>query len=143
MFLKELAHHENVVKLHSLIRATNPNDLYLVFEFMEIDLHAVIRGNILEEVHKQYVIYQILKALKYIHSANIIHRGMFNISCQQVSLRRPFAHLFLNFWVQLGRHLFSNTDTNIRLEAFEHSAKHRLPGQNCRLWLSQISIKRR
>jgi mitogen-activated protein kinase 15 len=75
MFLKELSNHENVVKLHGLIRAQNPNDLYLVFEFMEIDLHAVIRGNILEEVHKQYVIYQILKALKYIHSANIIHRG--------------------------------------------------------------------
>lgn len=75
MFLRQLSSHENVVRFHTMIRAQSPNDIYLVFEFIEIDLHHVIRGNILEEVHKQYVVYQILKALKYIHSANIIHRG--------------------------------------------------------------------
>jgi len=31
---------------------------------METDLHAVIRANILEEIHKKYIIYQLLKALK-------------------------------------------------------------------------------
>ena len=44
MFLKELRGHENVVRLFDLIPANNPNDLYLIFEFMESDLHAVIRG---------------------------------------------------------------------------------------------------
>lgn len=29
----------------------------MVFDFMETDLHAVIRANILEEIHKQYVVY--------------------------------------------------------------------------------------
>ena len=43
---------------------------------METDLHAVIRANILEEVHRQYIIYQILKALKYIHSGELIHRDL-------------------------------------------------------------------
>lgn len=44
---------------------------------METDLHAVIRANnILEEVHKQYVIYQILKCLKYMHSTELLHRDL-------------------------------------------------------------------
>lgn len=43
----------------------------------EADLHNVIRkGNILKETHKRYVMYQLLKAMKYLHSANVIHRDM-------------------------------------------------------------------
>lgn len=58
MFLQELNGHENIVTLFNMIKAENNKDLYLVFDFMETDLHAVIRAGILEEVHKQYVIYQ-------------------------------------------------------------------------------------
>jgi mitogen-activated protein kinase 15 len=29
----------------------------MVFDFMETDLHAVIRAGILEEIHKQYIVY--------------------------------------------------------------------------------------
>jgi len=43
---------------------------------METDLHTVIRANILEDVHKRFIIYQLLKALKYMHSAFIIHRDL-------------------------------------------------------------------
>lgn len=58
MFLQELNGHDNIVSLFNLIKAENNKDLYLVFDFMETDLHAVIRAGILEEVHRQYVIYQ-------------------------------------------------------------------------------------
>lgn len=58
------------------MRAKNNKDIYLVFDAMEIDMHAVIRANILEEIHKQYIIYQILKCLKYLHSADILHRDL-------------------------------------------------------------------
>ena len=37
---------------------------------------TVIRANILEEIHKQYVIYQLFKALKYMHSAELLHRDI-------------------------------------------------------------------
>jgi len=41
----------------------------------ETDLHNVIkRGNILKDVHKRYIMYQLLKATKYMHSGNVIHR---------------------------------------------------------------------
>ena len=51
MFLQELNGHENIVKLLDVMRAENDKDIYLVFEYMETDMHAVIRANILEEIH--------------------------------------------------------------------------------------------
>lgn len=76
MILQELSGHENLVKLLNVIRAENNKDLYLVFDFMETDLHAVIKADILKKVHKQYIVYQILRGLKYIHSGEIIHRDL-------------------------------------------------------------------
>ena len=75
-FLRAFNGHENIVRLLNVLRAENDKDIYLVFEFMETDLHAVIKANILEEIHKQYIVYQLLRALKYVHTAEIIHRDM-------------------------------------------------------------------
>ena len=58
MYLQKLAGHENIIRLQHVIRAENDKDIYLTFDHMETDLHAVIRANILEEVHKKYIIYQ-------------------------------------------------------------------------------------
>nr|CAD7424903.1 unnamed protein product [Timema monikensis] len=75
MFLREFGNHPNVVKLHNIYKASNNKDIYLVFEYMDTDLHNVIkRGNILKDIHKRFIMYQLLKATKYIHSGNVIHR---------------------------------------------------------------------
>lgn len=95
MFLQSFKNHPNIVKLHSIhrcvfniffnqslivtitCRAANNRDIYLGFEYMETDLHNVIkRGNILKDIHKRYIMYQLLKAMKYIHSGNVIHRDL-------------------------------------------------------------------
>ena len=78
MFLQELNahHHENIIRLLNVLKADNDKDIYLVFEYMEINLHAVIHANILEEVHKRYVLFQILRAIKYMHSGEMLHRDM-------------------------------------------------------------------
>ncbi len=78
MFLQELnTHgHDNIIRLLNVIKADNDKDLYLVFEHMEINLHAVIRANILEDVHKRYIVYQALKAIKFMHSGDLLHRDM-------------------------------------------------------------------
>ena len=52
VFLQELNGHENIIRLQNAIRAENDRDIYLVFDFMDTDLHAVIRANILEDIHK-------------------------------------------------------------------------------------------
>jgi len=76
IFLQELSEHENVITLLDVMKADNDKDIYLIFEYMETDLHAVIRANILEDIHKRFIIYQLLKAIKYIHSAQVLHRDM-------------------------------------------------------------------
>ena len=76
MLLQELNGHDNIIRLLNVIKAENDLDLYLVFDYMEADLFNVIRANILQEIHKKFIIYQILKALKFIHSADIIHRDL-------------------------------------------------------------------
>jgi hypothetical protein len=54
IFLQQMGNHENIIGLRNLLKADNDKDIYLVFEFMETDLHAAIRANILEDVHKQW-----------------------------------------------------------------------------------------
>jgi serine/threonine protein kinase len=50
---------------------------YLVEELMEADLHQIIRsGQTLTDAHFQYFMYQILRGLKYIHTANVLHRDL-------------------------------------------------------------------
>lgn len=47
----------------------------MILDFMETDLHKIIYSkNELTDEHIQYFIYQLLKGLKYIHSAH----GTFN-----------------------------------------------------------------
>jgi len=76
-FLQEFGDHPNIVKLHNVLKADNDKDIYLIFEFMETDLHNVIKkGNILKDIHKRYILYQLLKSIKYLHSGGVIHRDL-------------------------------------------------------------------
>ncbi len=72
--------HENVIHIKDLLAPRSYNDfedIYIVSELMETDLHRVIYSKqVLTEDHVQYFIYQTLRALKYIHSANVIHRDL-------------------------------------------------------------------
>ena len=76
MILQEINGHENIIRLLNVIKSENDKDIYLVFEYMETDLSTVIKANILDTIHRQFVMYQLLKALKYIHSGEIIHRDL-------------------------------------------------------------------
>ncbi|KAL0380150.1 UNVERIFIED_CONTAM: Mitogen-activated protein kinase [Sesamum angustifolium] len=50
---------------------------YVVFELMKSDLHEVIRANEdLTTEHHQFFMYQLLRGLKYIHTANVFHRDL-------------------------------------------------------------------
>ena len=75
MFLRQFT-HPNIVKLIHVLRAENDRDIYLIFEFMEADLHNAIREGILQDLHRQYVVYQCVLALRYLHSGEVIHRDL-------------------------------------------------------------------
>jgi len=53
MFLEKMNGHEHIISLRCCLRADNDRDIYLVFDYMETDLHAAIRANILQDIHKQ------------------------------------------------------------------------------------------
>lgn len=73
--------HENILGLLDVVYIPKQDetlgDVYLVTELMETDLNKVIRSKQeLSDEHISYFTYQILRAFKFIHSANIIHRDL-------------------------------------------------------------------
>ncbi|KAK4324041.1 hypothetical protein Pmani_005290 [Petrolisthes manimaculis] len=77
VFLLEFSSHPNVIRLLNVLRADNNKDIYLVFQFMETDLHNVIKkGNVLEDIHRRYIMYQLFRAARYLHSGSVIHRDL-------------------------------------------------------------------
>jgi hypothetical protein len=77
----------------------------LVGLFADTDLHNVIkRGTVLKDVHKRFIMYQLFKATKYIHSGNVIHRD------QKVSNANFYMQPFLLFQSVLLLFLFSVVD---------------------------------
>jgi len=72
--------HDNIVTLLDVAKPENKlnyNDVYVITDLMETDLHRVIysRQELTDE-HIQYFIYQILRGTLYFHSANVIHRDL-------------------------------------------------------------------
>lgn len=71
--------HENIISILALQRPALYEDfteIYLIQELMETDLHKVIRTQKLSDDHIQYFVYQTLRALKALHSANVLHRDL-------------------------------------------------------------------
>ncbi|EPZ32808.1 Pkinase-domain-containing protein [Rozella allomycis CSF55] len=80
--LKLLRHfnsHENIITILDVLKPKDDNfeEIYVIQELMEADLHQIIKsGQTLTDSHYQYFIYQILRGLKYMHSANVLHRDL-------------------------------------------------------------------
>ncbi|ODV63764.1 mitogen-activated protein kinase [Ascoidea rubescens DSM 1968] len=79
--LKLLKHfnHENIISILDIQKPASYeqfNEVYLIQELMETDLHRVIKTQKLSDDHCQYFIYQTLRALKALHSANVLHRDL-------------------------------------------------------------------
>ncbi|GMF24935.1 unnamed protein product [Phytophthora fragariaefolia] len=111
--------HPQVINLIDVIPPENYDtftDLYLVFDFVDTDLHKLIMSpQYLTIRHIQVFLYQLLCGLKYIHSANVIHRDMkpanilLNEDCT-LMVREDAATSDMSM-EELSKHLYSPKDS--------------------------------
>lgn len=70
--------HENIIGLLDVFYHGDTKEtfqqIYLVTHLMGADLNNIIRTQRLTDEHVQFLVYQMLRGLKYIHSAGVIHR---------------------------------------------------------------------
>ncbi|MFS7929443.1 putative mitogen-activated protein kinase CMGC-MAPK family [Helianthus anomalus] len=78
--LLRLLRHPDIVEIKRIMLPPSRRafkDIYVVFELMESDLHQVIKANDdLTHEHHRFFLYQMLRALKYMHTANVFHRDL-------------------------------------------------------------------
>ncbi|XP_028400162.1 mitogen-activated protein kinase 1-like [Dendronephthya gigantea] len=71
--------HDNIVNILDIVAAPTQQDiqdLHIVLPLMETDLRKLLKSRRLSNEHIRCFLYQILRGLRYIHSANIIHFDM-------------------------------------------------------------------
>lgn len=85
--LLRLLRHPDIVEIkHVMLPPSRRDfrDIYVVFELMDTDLHQVIKANDdLTREHHQFFLYQMLRALKYIHTGMHLYISLYPASSSE------------------------------------------------------------
>ena len=72
--------HPNILGIRDLVKPSSKrrmDTIYIVSDFMDTDLYRLCQSQVeFTENHVRHLLYQMLCGLKYMHSANILHRDM-------------------------------------------------------------------
>jgi mitogen-activated protein kinase 1/3 len=76
--LRFLRGRDNILKLLAIDADEACNDVYIITELMDSDLHKILysKQQVLTTPHIQWFVCQALRSLQYLHSAGIIHRDL-------------------------------------------------------------------
>eukprot|EP01031_Cornospumella_fuschlensis_P026609 gene26608-32158_t len=75
--LRYLGVHKNIVSLEDLYLREQQDELYIIMELMDSDLHQVIQSKqVLTDAHVRHFMLQICNGLKFLHDHHIIHRDL-------------------------------------------------------------------
>lgn len=78
--IMRLMEHENILDIKGIQLPKcreEFDDIYVVMELLETDLSSIIKSpQPLSDDHCQFFLYQLLRGMKYMHSARILHRDL-------------------------------------------------------------------
>jgi len=78
--IMRLLNHENLIRIKNIQLPKSReefDEIYVISELMETDLSSIIKSpQPLSDEHVQFFLYQLLRGLKYMHSACILHRDL-------------------------------------------------------------------
>ena len=79
--LRHLGHHDNIIEIVDIMTGPPETEdfdtLYIVTDWYECDLERIITSKqALTDQHVQYFVFQLLRGLKFIHSAHVLHRDL-------------------------------------------------------------------
>ncbi|CAN0042395.1 unnamed protein product, partial [Phaeothamnion confervicola] len=75
--MRYLGVHPNVISLEDVFVRERSDELYIVMELLDSDLHRIIQSpQALSDAHHRYFMYQLLRGVKFLHDNRIIHRDL-------------------------------------------------------------------
>jgi serine/threonine protein kinase len=75
--MRYMGRHQNVISLEDIYIRPRADELYIVMELLDSDLHKIIQSKQeLTDVHFRYFFHQLLCGVKYLHMNRIIHRDL-------------------------------------------------------------------
>jgi len=133
--LRRLAAHPNIIKLHEVLYDEPTGRLALVFELMEMNLYEAIKGrrHYLPELKVKQYMFEVLKALDYMHRNGIFHRDVKpeNLlllddeikladlgSCRGIYSRQPFTEYISTRWYRAPECLLTDGYYNFKMDLF-------------------------
>ncbi|CAM9721268.1 unnamed protein product [Chrysoparadoxa australica] len=75
--MRFLGVHPNIISLEDVFVREFDDELYIVMELLDSDLHRIIQSSqSLSDAHHRYFMYQLLRGVQFLHQYRVIHRDL-------------------------------------------------------------------